>query len=106
MNYDIDDLLEEYGNEFLIETRRQDDALYPMDELESLLPSSLTDAFTMGWRSRNQFRWTDSYVTFDGYGNLVSIPKNEYLSYLANQIDEDEFVEWCIEQGYIDEDED
>lgn len=103
--YNIEDLIQEYGNDFLIDTNRGDDALYPIEDMELYLPDNSAAAFSLGWRSRNQFQWTDSYFTFDGYGNIISIPGREYVSYLQNQIEEDEFVDWLISRGYIDEEE-
>ena len=102
--YDIENFIGLYGNDFLLETRRSDDALYPVEDMDVYLPNDPKEAFMLGWRSRNQFTPTDDYFTFDGYGNIISIPSREYISYLQDQIDEDEFVDWLLSNGYIDED--
>jgi hypothetical protein len=104
--YYIEELIKEFGNDFLLGTRRADDALYPVEDMDAYLPEDPKEAFMLGWRSRNQFIPSDSYFTFDGYGNIISIPSREYISYLQDQIDEDEFVDWLLSNGYINEDED
>lgn len=114
MNYDIDDLLEEYGNEYLSEND-PDSQLLDMDMLNEVLPNNPEDAFNeglwaYGWwdgeKYKRDFDTSDDYFTFDGYAHYVSVPSHDALGYLKMHITEEYFVEWCIEQGYIDEDED
>ena len=111
----IEELIRDYGAEFLQESDYYDQCPYPMDELEELTNYTPLEAITRafyGYRwSRidrdepEEFNPNDEYFTFNGYGNLVSISEFDYEDYLKSQIDEDDFIEWCKEQGYIDEDE-
>lgn len=112
--YNIEDLINEYGNEYLMETD-PDVALYSMYDLNELLPQSPEDAFSAGLNAygyfggekyKRDFNLNDDYFTYDGYARLVSVYGSDYIPYLQGHIDEDYFIEWCEEQGYIDEDED
>lgn len=114
MKYDIDDLIEEYGNEYLSEND-PDSQLLDMYMLNEVLPQNPEDAFSAGlyaygwWNGekyKRDFNTSDDYFTFDGYAHYVSVSSSEALDYLKMNITEEYFVEWCIEQGYIDEDED
>ena len=105
---EFSDLKQQYGQEYLQE-KYPDDMIYPMDEIDELFSSAwdaLRGAFFGGRYGFDQdsFNPNDDYFHFNGYGNLVSIP---YLDeYLKNEIDDDNFIEWCKEQGYYEENED
>lgn len=112
--YNIKDLIDEYGNEYLMETN-PDVALFPMYDLNAFLPQDPEDAFNAGlyaygwWNNEKyerDFSFNDDYFTYDGYAHLVSVSEYNRQQYLESEIDEDDFIEWCKEQGYIDEDED
>ena len=114
MEYDIKELIEEYGNEYLMD-ENPDYALYSMYELNEFLPQNPEDAFraglfAYGWwggeKYKRDFNFGDDYFAYDGYANLVSVNEYDYVAYLESWIDEDYFIEWCKDQGYIDEDED
>lgn len=104
MKYDIDGLIKEYGNEYLMDTD-PDNALYSMYDLNELLPQNPEDAFMAGIYAAKagNFNPSDDYFTFDGYGRHNSISEYEYESYLADHIDVDYFIEWCERYGYADE---
>ena len=115
-NYDFDELVSDYGYEYLSEFY-PDDCAYPMDELDELTNFTAEQAITRAFygydyfpkdpRSiKEPFNPNREYFAFNGYGNLVSIEKYYYLDWMKRSIDEDQFVEWCLEQGYIEEDED
>lgn len=104
MNYDIEELIKQYGNEFLMDTD-PDNALYDMDSLGELLPQDPWDAFMAGFRAGKfaNFNPSDDFYTFDGYGRHHSVSHYDYYDYLTDHIDEDYFIEWCERYGYIDE---
>lgn len=113
VNYD--ELIREYGVEYMQENNMYDETPYPMDELEELTNYTALDAITRAFygyqwtgvkkEERDEFNPNDDYFAFNAYGNLISIPDYWYDEYIKSQIDEDYFIEWCMEQGYIDEDE-
>lgn len=112
---DYRELLKNYGNEYLQE-HNPDDCIYPMDEVSEFITDvweALRSSFYgYDWapgadseRSlREQFNPNRDYFAFNGYGNLTSIDGYYYTDWLERCIDEDDFIEWCTEQGYIDED--
>lgn len=115
-DYNYDELLRDYGNEYLIENN-PDDALYAMDEMDELYNASAYEAvqrafygydynrFDNGERNeRESFNPNRDWFGFNGYGNLVSVDDYDYVSWMDSHISEDEFIDWCVEQGYIDED--
>ena len=112
----VEELIRDYGTEFLQESDYYDQMPYEMDMLEEITNYTPLEAITRdfygyqwsGVEKENpaEFNPNDEYFAFNGYGNLVSIPEYCYEEYLKSQIDEDEFIEWCKEQGYVDEDED
>ena len=113
-DYDFDELVEEYGAEY-VQEYYPDDMLYPMDEISEFVTDvweALRSSF-FGYdynpysdENREKFNPNRDYFAFNAYGNLVSIDSRDYVAWLQRMISEDEFVDWCIEQGYIDEDED
>lgn len=109
----VENLIEKYGNEYLMETN-PDVALNSMCDLRELLPQNPEDAFNAGLYAygycggemyKRDFNLDDNYVTYDGYARLVSLHDFDYVPYLQSHIDEDYFIEWCKEEGHIDEDE-
>ena len=114
---DYEDLLRNYGNEYLQEMN-PDDCLYSMDEMDELLNDSAYNAIQRAFYGydynphregnggeRESFNPNRDWFGFNGYANLVSVDDFDYVSWMDDRIDEDGFIEWCIEQGYIDEDE-
>ena len=45
----------------------------------------------------------DDYFRYNRLANLESIPYLDY--YLKEEIDEEEFYDWCVEQGYFESEE-
>lgn len=114
MDVNYKDLLEEYGNEYLSETD-PDSQLLDMYMLNEILPQDPEDAFiaglySYGWwngeKYKRDFNASDDYFTFDGYAHYVSVSSYDVLAYLEMYITEEYFLEWCKEQGYIEDDED
>ena len=55
--------------------------------------------------SREPFNPNRDYFFLNGYANLVSVDaddEEEYLKYAINS--KEDFVDFCIEQGYVSED--
>lgn len=115
-DYNYEELIREYGAEFLVEHNYSDECPKDMEMLNEYTQYDALEAIT---RAFYGYRWTgierdepenfnpnDDYFAFNAYGNLISIPDYWYDEYLKSFIDEEEFVEWCVEQGYLDEDED
>ena len=99
------DLIRDYGRDYLLENY-PDDMPMDMDEIETAV-SSVTDALTRAFYGgrygfeMDSFNPNDAWFCFDGNGNLKSIP---YLDdYMEDVIDEDYFIEWCMNNGYIEE---
>lgn len=115
MNYDFDELVDQYGEEY-VQEYYPDDMLYPMDMVSEFI-TDVWEALRSSFYGydynphrdddhREQFNPNRDYFAFNAYGNLVSIESYDRVSWLERMIDESEFVQWCVEQGYIDEDED
>lgn len=109
--YDLQDLIENYGAEY-VQEYYPDDMCYPMDEISEFISDvweALRSSFfgydfnPHGGNNREQFNPNREYFAFNAYGNLVSIDQFDYVAWLERVISEDEFVEWCAQQGYIDE---
>lgn len=112
-DYNYEELIREYGEEYLQESDYYDRCPIPMDEFEQFTNYTPLEAIT---RAFYGYRWlrferdeyeafnpNDEYFTFNGYGNLVSISEYDYEVYMKSEIDETDFIEWCVEQGYLDE---
>lgn len=114
---DYEDLLRQYGNYYLQE-HDPDDCLYSMDEMDELLNDSAYNAIQRAFYGydynphregdggeREPFNPNRDWFGFNGYANLVSVDDFDYVAWLDSHIDDDEFIEWCMEQGYIEEEE-
>ena len=55
------------------------------------------------WNGYEDFNLNEDYLIFNGYDNLVSIEESLLNDYMMSRIDEENFHDWCNEQGYIDE---
>ena len=107
-DWDFEDMLDDYGMEYLQEEQSDDEPL-EMDMLGEIWDDPL-EAITRtfyGGRygfDKDSFNPNDDYFRVNGYGNGESIP---YLDdYLKDMIDEESFYDWCVEQGYFESDED
>ena len=115
MSYE--ELLEEYGFEYLRERNHGDYALYDMGEFEylefegrDLEPMEIWEmamhayGYTTGDPNskRTEWSWSDDYYFYDGYGHLCSIADSQLQDYFSYHIDESDFMEWCEDMGYAD----
>ena len=107
-DWDFEDMLDDYGMEYLQEEQSDDEPL-EMDMLGEIWDDPL-EAITRtfyGGRygfDKDSFNPNDDYFRVNAYGNGESIP---YLDdYLKDMIDEESFYDWCVDQGYFESDED
>ena len=113
---DYEELLKQYGEEYLEETNRADVFFYPMESLSEIALDGIDSAleifeagrsaygYTTGDPNSKKTEWfnSDEYFFFDGYGNLVSLGESQVADYLSFVINKRDFVGWCEEQGYVD----
>ena len=106
-DWDFEDMLGDYGMEFLAENYPDDEPI-DMDSFDEYFRSpweAVRSAFFGGrWgNDRDSFNPTDSYFVFNGYNNAISIP---YLDdYLEDEINEEEFYNYCVDNGYYEPEE-
>lgn len=99
--WDFGSMVASYADEYLDDTNRFEDRLYEFDdyffnEFFSGKPEEAARAVYFG----DIKNWNDPYIRFNAYGNLESVDDKD--SYYEDIIDEDEFKEWCIDNGYYD----
>ena len=115
MSYE--ELLEEYGQEYLREYNRGEYALNDMGEFEylefegrDLEPMEIWEmamhayGYTTGDPNSKkvEWSWSDDYYFYDGYGHLCSINSNQLQDFYSYHIDYYSFIEWCQEMGYAE----
>ena len=114
MSYE--ELLDEYGLEYLREHNHGDYALYDMGEFNEIVNldgMQAEDVFDMGRMAysyitgdpnnkKNEWMWSDDYFFFDGYGHLCSISDGQLQDYFSYHIEESDFMEWCEDMGYTE----
>ena len=109
MSFDFDEMVEQYGAEYLRE-KSPDDEVIRMEELDEiyseLSPTEVLRRAFFGGRygfENDSFNPNDEYVFWNGYGNLVSVNEYDYVRCLKDKIyDEEDFKQWCIEYNYYD----
>jgi len=112
-DWDFDDMLSQYGFEYLGE-HNPDVEPYDMGEFNDLTDyrddplEAITRAFFGGRYGfkNDSFNPNDEYFAYNGYGNLISIKDYDILDYFKDYIDEGEFYDWCVDNGYFESDED
>lgn len=89
-NLRADELLNLW-NEYCESTYNDDDKIWELtdDFLDETFSSPSDFAQNVDW---DEFRYTDDYVKFDGYGKLVS------FDYLSDHIEIGDMVEWYMEE--------
>lgn len=109
----FNEMIEDYGFEYLSE-KDPDSEPYFMDEFNELTSyaddplEAITRAFYGGRYGfkNDSFNPNDEYFAYNRVGNLISIKDYDINDYLKENIDEEEFFDWCVEQGYFESDED
>lgn len=120
-DWDFDDMLSQYGIEFLQEKHEDfQDCVNYMDDLQYILESEglewLLDRLYFGgqwirgdFNSKETFDHHDEYFVVNGYGNFYSLSDYYLDDYVKDTVesvyDEEEFYDWCVEQGYFESDE-
>ena len=97
------ELISQYAQEYLSETDA-DKCLYSMDDFDELMNGSVEENGALWLAQRiffGNFNPNHDYFHFNGYGNLVSTDDAD--DYYEDHIDRDYFLEWCDEQGYLEE---
>lgn len=117
INDNIDELLSSYGQEYLSETGDYEYSICDMEELEYFLQDNdlewLLNRMYFGgiWRrgeynSNDTFNPNDPWFVINAYYNFFSLSEYDYDDYVKTKVEErgiDEFIQWCSEQGYIEE---
>lgn len=97
---ELDELYSQYGYEYCSE-KCPDDCLYDMYEFDELMsdytPTELAQRVFFG-----DFNPNHDYFYFNGYANLESWEWSAE-EYYKDNIDEDYFLEYCEEEGYLDD---
>ena len=52
--------------------------------------------------TNDSFNPNDEYFAYNGYGNLVSINERDLNKYLNDYVDEEEFYNYCVDNGYFE----
>ena len=108
-DWDFDEMLEQYGVEFLNETD-PDSAPWDMDDFNDLTGygndplEAIRRAFygeRYGFKN-DSFNPNDEYFAYNGYGNLVSINERDLNEYLNDYVDEEEFYNYCVDNSYFE----
>lgn len=105
-SWDFEDMLEEYGFKFLGNTDT-DSVPLEMGMIDKIgfKPLDAIERAFHGGRfgfKKDSFNPNDDWFAFNEYGNFVSINDRDLLEYLEEKIDESDFFEWCLRQGYAE----
>ena len=91
----IDGITVEQFNEIIGEMEYYDDEVYNMDDFNMVYGSDPYEAIRAAYNggrygfSQDQFNPYDDYFTFDGYGNVVSIPDYRLQDYMDHNFKDD-----------------
>jgi len=97
------EIVSQYAYEYLSENN-PDKCLYSMDEFDELMNGSVEENGALWLAQRlffGDFNPNHDWFYFNGYGNLESTEWAD--DYYADHIDEDDFLKYCDDQGYLDE---
>ena len=110
-----DEMLDQYSEEYLNEMSGGERVVEPMDYLEDWLANmDGYDAFTAGlyahrydgkddWEGHSiDFSLNDEWFSVDAYGHYVSMNDREKMEWLNDSIDDNYFIDWLIENGYVE----
>lgn len=121
-DWDFDEMLKQYGIEYMSENASDNqDCVNYMEDLEYAIQSEgldwLLDRLYFGgqwmrgdFNSKETFNHHEEYFVVNGYGNFYSLSDYYLDDYVKDTIEnvygEEEFYNWCVEQGYFESDED
>lgn len=110
-----EELLEQYGEEYLYETNHEDEKFFPMEAFEEIALNGLEPmdifygarqayGYTTGDPNSKKTEWfnDDDYFFFDGYGHWVSLAASQVADYLSFIVDKNDFMNWCSEMGFVE----
>ena len=108
-DWDFDYMVENYGQEYLAENDPDSEPI-SMDDLDEYFRSpweAIRSSFYGGryGHKNDSFVPVDEYFAFNGAGNIISIPDFVLTEYLKDEIVEEEFYDWCVDQGYYEPEE-
>lgn len=121
-DWDFDEMLKQYGIEYMSENASDNqDCVNYMEDLEYVMEAEgldfLLDRLYFGgqwirgdFNSKETFDHHEEYFVVNGYGNFYSLSDYYLDDYIKDIIEnvygEEEFYDWCVEQGYFESDED
>lgn len=113
MNSHIEDFADHYGIEYLEAIGEDDVAPIPMEDIESHFSSS-REMFDLieetGYDAMGQgtpFDMAADFFIIDVEGNIASLKRDDLAEYLLSSTaiaeDPDEFMDWCRDEGYLND---
>jgi len=109
-----DEMLDQYGNDYISENRGEEQ-VYEMGLLaEFLSERDPLDVFSDAlwayqydgkddWEEHQRdFSLNDEWFAIDAYGHYVSMNDNERMEWYNRSIDDNYFIDWLIENGYVE----
>ena len=110
-DWDLEEMALQHGHEFISEMS-PDDMLYEMDFIGEIWPEPLEAIRRTYYGGRSgfpndSFNPNDEYFYVNAYGNAYSVPDYDADTYILDTIKQsgiEEFYEWCVDNGYTDED--
>ena len=108
------DMLDQYAYDYITENRGEEQ-VYEMGMLaEFLSERDPLDIFSDAlwahqydgkedWEGHStDFNMNDEWFAIDAYGHYVSMNDNERIEWYDRSIDDNYFIDWLIENGYIE----
>lgn len=110
-DWDFDEMLEDYGHSYLNE-KYPEYALFDMEDFNNITGYDALEAIRRTFyggrygHKNDSFNPNDDFFIYDGYANNLSVPHYAVDEYLKDHIDEEEFFDWCVEEGYFEVEDD
>lgn len=96
--YEIVDMYNEYADSVRYERLNNIENIN--ESLAGLDPKDIINMVVYG-----EYHPGDRYYTFDGYGNIQTINENDIIEYIRNEVDNEEFYTFLIENDYFSKEE-
>lgn len=109
-----DEMLDQYAYDYISE-KNGEEQVYEMDMLaEFLSERDPMDVFSDAlwayqydgkedWEGHSKdFSLNDEWFAIDAYGHYVSMNDNERIEWYNRSIDDNYFIDWLIENGYVE----
>ena len=108
-------MLDQYGNDYLYDNVNGEGIVDSMDMFEEHIENmNGYDAFMAAlfayeydgkddWEGHQRsFSLNDDWFAIDAYGHYVSMNNNERMEWYNRSIDDNYFIDWLIENGYVE----